>query len=75
MQRYGESDRRYPEETKEIWNGVVAMIDQGFLQPTVYERKYSGLSQVPQMMNDLATRKIWGKAIISIASDYSQSLL
>lgn len=54
---------------------MIAMVNEGSLQPTVYEREYSGLSHVPEMMNDLAARKIWGEAVISIASGYSQSLL
>jgi NADPH2:quinone reductase len=40
------------------------MLDAGMIQPTVFDKKYEGLSSIPSAMNDLAARKIWGKAVI-----------
>jgi NADPH2:quinone reductase len=65
-QRFGESDRRYPAETKEVWNGVMEMVDAGLIKPTVYDKEYIGLESVPAAMNDLANRNVWGKAVVSL---------
>jgi len=75
QQRYGESDRRYPEETRKIRHEMMTMIHEGLIEPRVYEHVYKGLSTVPNAFNDLAARKIWGKAVVTISEDQSKGLL
>jgi NADPH2:quinone reductase len=66
MQRYGESGRRYPKEPEEIWRGLMELIGKGLVRPAVYEQEYGGLESVARAMKDLAARKVWGKAIITL---------
>jgi NADPH2:quinone reductase len=53
----------------------MALIEAGLLRPTVFDRKYSGLSQVPSAMNDLAARKTWGKCVITLDDDQTRPVL
>ncbi|KAI0859708.1 zeta-crystallin [Xylaria cubensis] len=64
--RYGETSRRYPEETKQIWRGVYQMIEGGAFKPTLFGKAYAGLESVPEALNDVASRKVWGKAVIQV---------
>ncbi|KAI9815985.1 MAG: hypothetical protein M1827_001977 [Pycnora praestabilis] len=66
--RYGESDRRFPLETVKIWKGVSKMLDHGLIKPVIYEKRYQGLEDVPRALEDLTARKVWGKAVIHIAT-------
>ncbi len=54
---------------------MMAMIHEGLIRPCVYEQVYKGLSAVPKAFNDLAARKIWGKAVVTIGEDQSKALL
>ncbi|RDW73294.1 hypothetical protein BP6252_07201 [Coleophoma cylindrospora] len=67
--RWGESDRRFPEETAEVWRGLGELLQKGFLKPTVFERHYSGLQSVVAAMKDLSQRQVWGKAVIDIGAE------
>ncbi|KAK2808027.1 hypothetical protein FQN50_005109 [Emmonsiellopsis sp. PD_5] len=64
--RYGDTDRKNPEETKQIWKGLMSLIEAGAIKPVTYEKSYHGLSSVEDAMADLQARKIYGKAVISI---------
>lgn len=52
----------------EIWKGLQALFEAGLLKPTVFEEEYNGLASVVNAMKDLGERKVWGKAVINIAS-------
>ena len=54
---------------------MMTMIHEGLIEPRVYEHVYKGLSTVPNAFNDLAARKIWGKAVVTISEDQSKGLL
>jgi NADPH2:quinone reductase len=54
---------------------MMAMIHEGLIGPCVYEHVYKGLSTLPNAFNDLAARKIWGKAVVTIGEDQSKGLL
>lgn len=45
----------------------MAMIREGLIGPCVYEHVYKGLSTMPNAFNDLAARRIWGKAVVTMA--------
>ena len=38
------------------------MLERGQVRPVIY-RTYDGLESLPQALEDLASRKIWGKAV------------
>jgi NADPH2:quinone reductase len=42
------------------------LIEKGLLKPILFEKVYRGLESVVPAMKDLATRNIWGKAVILI---------
>ena len=63
------TDRIDPSETKQIWQGLKDMCQDGLLRPTVYETEYIGLESVVPAMKDLASRKVWGKAVIRLDDD------
>ncbi|KIW15325.1 hypothetical protein PV08_05370 [Exophiala spinifera] len=63
--RYGETGRRNPSETEQVWKGLDAMLESGRVKPVIY-RTYHGLESVPRALDDLASRKVWGKAVVEI---------
>ncbi|OAP57470.1 hypothetical protein AYL99_08208 [Fonsecaea erecta] len=65
--RFGETGRRNPQETQEIWRGLNEMLARGQIKPVIYGT-YAGLESVPGALDDLAARKVWGKAIVEIQS-------
>ncbi|TQN73459.1 Zeta-crystallin [Colletotrichum shisoi] len=64
--RYGESLRRYPGEQKMIWDELDSLIESNKIQPAIYRTSYHGLDQVPRALKDMANRKIWGKAVVTL---------
>ncbi|KAK5241027.1 hypothetical protein LTR40_013447 [Exophiala xenobiotica] len=65
--RYGETGRRRPEENEEVWMGLTEMLESGKIKPVIYGT-YTGLESVPRALEDLAARKVWGKAVVEIQS-------
>lgn len=43
-------------------------MEGGSIQPVVYDTHYYGLHSVPRALRDMVDRKIWGKAIVTMAS-------
>lgn len=66
IQRFGESDRRDPAETARIWSELLPLIEAGLIRPAIYAGRYQGLESVPAALHDIATRKVWGKAVIQL---------
>ncbi|KFY79337.1 hypothetical protein V499_01671 [Pseudogymnoascus sp. VKM F-103] len=64
--RYGETHRRNPEETRAIWETLEPMIANGDVKPTVYDGDFKGLGSIPRAMQEMADRKVWGKAVITL---------
>lgn len=50
------------------------MLESGKMKPVIYGT-YSGLESVPKAFDDLAARKVWGKAVIEIRSSTPQAKL
>ncbi|KAK5062801.1 hypothetical protein LTR84_004876 [Exophiala bonariae] len=63
--RYGESGRRNPKETEDVWKGLNEMLQTGAIKPVIYGT-YSGLESIPSALDDLAARKVWGKAVVEV---------
>ncbi|PGH23718.1 hypothetical protein AJ80_02146 [Polytolypa hystricis UAMH7299] len=64
--RYGDTDRKNPQETQDIWTGLMALIAKGLVKPIIFEKKYHGLENVRTAMEDLQARKVYGKAVIRV---------
>ncbi|RFU23646.1 hypothetical protein B7463_g12691, partial [Scytalidium lignicola] len=73
--RYGETQRRDPAETIEVWKGLREILDRGLIKPTVFDKKYKGLESVVIAMRDLSERKVWGKAVITLEASSNASRL
>lgn len=43
------------------------LLETGNIKPVIYGT-YHGLESVPSAMEDLASRKVWGKAVVEIRS-------
>jgi NADPH2:quinone reductase len=69
------TDRLTPSETTQIWKALEEMWESGLLRPTVYEQEYIGLDSVKRAMKDLQARKVWGKAVIRLDSEWERSTL
>lgn len=63
------TDKIDPAETEEIWERLNEMWEKGLLRPAIYDTEYTGLESAVQAMKDLASRKIWGKAVIRMDGD------
>lgn len=67
--RFGETSRRLPQETAKIWQGLNEMLAKPqVIKPVVY-KTYKGLDAVPEAMQALSERKVFGKAVIEICSE------
>ncbi|KAI1823235.1 zeta-crystallin [Xylaria intraflava] len=74
--RYGETARRYPKENGDIWKEINTMIERGVFRSMRFEQEYKGLESVPEALTDIATRKVWGKAVIQVdAGSGDESIL
>ena len=51
------------------------MIGKGLLRPTVFGKEYRGLESVVSAMRDLASRKVWGKAVVLVKPEQCKSRL
>jgi len=67
--RFGMSDRIDPAETAKIWEGLKEMWEKRLLRPIVYGKEYRELESVATAMKDLASRKVWGKAVIRMEGE------
>ncbi|EXJ64360.1 hypothetical protein A1O7_00696 [Cladophialophora yegresii CBS 114405] len=63
--RFGETGRRDPAENEEVWRGLNEMLESGKIKPVVCAT-YPGLESVPKALDDLASRRVWGKVVIEI---------
>lgn len=45
------------------------LVAKGQLKPVIFDESFNGLSSVPQALQAMADRKVWGKAIIDIAPE------
>jgi NADPH:quinone reductase len=69
LQRFGETQRRYPEENEKIWRELLPYLETGKIKPVIYGKPYSGLESVPQALKDISQRKTWGKAVVSVIDE------
>lgn len=67
--RFGEHGRRNPEAVGKIWREFDDMVTDGSIKAVVYDKAYKGLDDIPQALQDLARREVWGRAVITIAEE------
>lgn len=66
--RFGESGRRIPGETERCWFGTEELMKKGQLKGVTYA-VWKGLERVPEGMEELKGRKVWGKLVVEIKSE------
>ncbi|KAH6647298.1 zeta-crystallin [Truncatella angustata] len=71
--RFGESNRREPTETADIWKELLPLIHARKIGPTVYDGIYTGLESVPRALQDMASRQVWGKAVIRLTKTEAEA--
>ena len=74
FQRYGETGRRNPAENELIWRELNELLATGEIRPVIYGT-YSGLESIPKALDDLAARKVYGKAVIEVQPETLNSKL
>ncbi len=47
----------------------MALVDNGGIRPVIYPETYRGLEEVPRAMDDMQSKKVWGRAILRIDED------
>jgi NADPH2:quinone reductase len=67
--RFGEHGRQAPEQAAQVWKDFDRMVEEGVIEAVVYKEHYEGLDDVPRAMLDLAERRVWGRAVIEVASE------
>lgn len=43
------------------------MVDGGSIKPVVYKERYDGLGDVARGLEDVGSRKVWGRAVVTIS--------
>ncbi|PHH76248.1 hypothetical protein CDD80_1697 [Ophiocordyceps camponoti-rufipedis] len=65
-----------PEVVPQVWHGVMRLISEGKLRPTVYQDDgFAGLDSVKDALSALASRRTWGKVVITIPPPQETSRL
>lgn len=60
---YGYFRQLFPEKVKQLHEELMALYKEGKLEPVIY-KKYA-FEEVPSALNELASRKTWGKLVVN----------
>lgn len=64
---WGLYTKEEPEMVKEIWRGLLCLIEEGKFRSTVYtDREFVGLESVGDALGMLGRRETWGKVVITV---------
>jgi NADPH:quinone reductase-like Zn-dependent oxidoreductase len=66
-QRFGEHGRRDPKAVAKIWADFDHMVATGAIKPVVYKKQYQGLESIVNALEDMESRKVWGRAVVTIS--------
>ena len=66
-QRFGEHRRRNPGEVAKIWADFDQMVERGAIKPVVYKEQYRNLESIVTALEDMESRKVWGRAVVTIS--------
>ncbi|KAF2840494.1 zeta-crystallin [Patellaria atrata CBS 101060] len=67
--RFGEHGRRFPDETQAIWREFMNLVETKGIKPIVYDREYIGLEAIGAGLKDQASRKSWGRAVMTVTEE------
>ncbi|KAF2273734.1 NAD(P)-binding protein [Westerdykella ornata] len=68
-ERFGEDGRRCPHRTTAAWEGFMSLVDAGKIRPVIFrDRTYRGLGELPVALDDLHSRRVWGRAVLEVPS-------
>jgi NADPH:quinone reductase len=51
------------------------MLRKGHIKPVIFDTKYKGLESIPDALQDLAERKVWGKSIVFVQPENRKAKL
>ncbi|CAD6884020.1 unnamed protein product [Tilletia controversa] len=69
---WGRYIREEPDKVYETWGTLLDWFSSGEIKPIIFNPIYQGLESVPKALSDLAQRKTWGKAVVSIKKEKGQ---
>lgn len=70
--QYAVSD---PQSVVDVWDQLLAVIDEGRLRPWHYtEKKFKGIEEIPAAVKLLTTGTAWGKIVVDLDKDSSSKL-
>lgn len=64
--RFGELSRQNPQILVDTWKGYDKLLRSGAVKALIDSRVYEGIREIPRALQDLADRKLLGKAVVSI---------
>jgi NADPH:quinone reductase-like Zn-dependent oxidoreductase len=73
--RFGEDGRHDPQRTRDVWDGFMRLVEQGNIEPVIYEEDYRGLESVSKALEDAKSHKSWGRAVMRIAEESDKARL
>ncbi|KAG8932890.1 hypothetical protein FRC02_000400 [Tulasnella sp. 418] len=63
---------REPARVPEVWAALMALYESGKLKPIIYSEVFS-FESLPQGLKAIADRQTWGKAVLRIKEEHSES--
>ncbi|ORX36818.1 alcohol dehydrogenase [Kockovaella imperatae] len=70
---WGGGTERDPRHAAEVVLSLSKLFSSGRLKPILYEPIYEGLESVSKALTDLDERKIWGKGVVRVMKEQSDS--
>jgi NADPH2:quinone reductase len=64
-----------PEMVPITWKGIFDLIKQGKFRGTVFSGQYTGLKEMARALEDLETRKTWGKVVVDVPEEEEKARL
>ena len=56
-----------PKAVVTVWDALLDLIAQGKVKPMIYtDRTFTGLEQMPEALNLLASGEAWGKIVVEV---------
>ncbi|CCX17475.1 Similar to Quinone oxidoreductase-like protein 2 homolog; acc. no. A7RK30 [Pyronema omphalodes CBS 100304] len=72
---WGMYAKNEPEMVPITWKGIFDLIKQGKFRGTVFSGQYTGLKEMARALEDLETRKTWGKVVVDVPEEEEKARL
>ncbi|OMJ20937.1 Quinone oxidoreductase-like protein 2-like protein [Smittium culicis] len=69
---WGAYTRNEPERIPEVWEGLFDLIERGLVTPVVYNPIYYGLENSNKCLNEIISRRTFGKVVVKPNHDSSK---